>query len=77
MKPENPREEKKKKKLFERLKRLIGIDLCSCGTLNVSRCDGVCRKAHTNASGKVVCFELYQIDTSQFKPKKRRKRNED
>lgn len=57
---------KREQKKIERLKRMLGIDLCACG--HQLRCHGKCRENHTNIStGKVECGECYQIDRSEVK----------
>jgi hypothetical protein len=57
-----------KKKREQKIKRLLGINLCACGSGHQLRCHGVCKKAHTNPStGKVECGEMYQIDHSEIK----------
>lgn len=56
---------------IERLKPLIGVDMCACAPMNVLKCYGVCRKKHTDERGRVACGELYQIDTSIFRTKKK------
>ncbi len=65
---------------LERLKPLIGIDMCACAPMNALKCHGECRERHAyDDKGKVVCGELYQIDTSIFRVKKKwdkRKRDE-
>lgn len=59
---------KREQKKIERLSRLLGIDLCACSASHQSKCDGVCRKCHTDPNtGKVECDELYQIDRSVVK----------
>ena len=59
---------KREQKKIERLKRLLGIDLCACGGGHQLRCYGRCREAHTNLKiGKVECGECYQIDRSTVK----------
>lgn len=56
---------KKERKKIERLKRLLGIDLCACGG-NQLKCHGICRERHTNTkTGVVQCTALYQIDQSE------------
>lgn len=67
MDKENGRNKKKReKKKIERLKRMLGIDLCACG--HKLRCQGKCREKHTNPNtGKVECGECYQIDHSEVK----------
>ena len=65
---------KKEQKKIERLKRLLGIDLCACGGGHQLRCQGVCKESHTNPkTEKVECGELYQIDYSIVKQGKSRR----
>lgn len=45
-----------------KLKPLLGVDMCACGPTNQLKCEGVCRKMHTDKSGNVNCMELYHID---------------
>lgn len=63
---------KREQKKIERLKRLLGIDLCSCGPADQLRCQGVCRKAHMNFN-KIECKEVYQIEYSDIKSNKPRR----
>jgi hypothetical protein len=57
---------KKEQKKKDRLFRLVGTDLCACSGGHQSKCDGVCREAHTNSkTGIVKCGEMYQIDQSE------------
>ncbi len=59
---------KREQKKTERLKRLLGVDLCACGCGDKLKCHGVCRKVHTNPnSGRVECGECYQVDRSEVK----------
>ncbi len=59
---------KLERKKIERLKLLLGIDLCACGGGHRLRCHGPCRKCHTNSdTGNVECGEMYQIDHSVVK----------
>lgn len=61
----NRNKKKREQKKIERLKRLLGIDLCACGSGNQFQCCGICREAHTNhKTGRVECGECYQIDHS-------------
>lgn len=64
---------------IQRLRPLVGVDMCACGPMNVLRCEGPCRIKHTEDTGRVVCSWLYQIDTSIFRTKKKtdRKRGHD
>jgi hypothetical protein len=58
---------KKEQKKKDRLFRLVGTDLCACSGGHQSKCDGVCREAHTNSkTGIVKCGEMYQIDQSEL-----------
>lgn len=67
----NERGRKKNKqelKKTERLRRLLGIDLCACVGDHRLRCDGVCRERHTNTkTGRVECGEMYRIEYSEVK----------
>ena len=68
----------KELKKAQRLKVLVGIDLCACGGGHKLRCHGVCRESHRDArTGQIVCAELYNIQTSEVKSndKKRPKRD--
>jgi hypothetical protein len=68
---------KREKKKFERLRRLVGVDLCACGDGYKSKCKGICREAHRNPkSGEVECIACYQIDPLTINPggTKRQKR---
>ena len=62
---------KKKKiehKKNEKVKNFLNIDLCACSCAHQLRCDGVCRKSHTNPKTREVeCVALYQIDRSIIK----------
>jgi len=58
---------KREQKKVDRLKRLLGIDLCACGGGHKAKCEGVCREAHTNSGGQVECGEHYRIDQSVVK----------
>ncbi len=60
MKKGMPRERKKKVAQAEKLRPFLNVDMCACCTL--MKCEGPCREAHTNDTGVVKCFELYQID---------------
>lgn len=61
----NKREQKK----IERLKRLLGIDLCACGGGHQLQCHGTCRESHMSSkTGRIECGEMYQIDRSIVKP---------
>jgi len=64
---------KKEQRKQKRLSLLIGVDLCSCGGGNQLRCDGICRKKHTNpTTNQVECGEIYRVDESLMKNKNRR-----
>ena len=64
------REEKKK----DRLRRLMGIDLCACGGGNKKRCEDVCRQHHINdKTGRVECGECYQIGSQEIRSGDKRK----
>lgn len=59
---------KRERKKTERLKRLLGIDLCACGGGHQLQCCGICRESHIDSNtGKVECKEIYQIDCSIVK----------
>ncbi len=61
---------KKKRELkkIERLRRLLGIDLCACVGNHRLRCDGVCRNSHTDTNTeRVECTEMYRIEHSEVK----------
>lgn len=59
---------KREKKKIERLKRLLGIDLCACGGGHQLRCEGPCKERHTNSGdGNTQCEAMYQIDCSSTK----------
>ncbi len=69
---------KKELKKAQRLKVLIGVDLCACAGGHKLRCNGVCRESHRDErTGQIVCEELYNIQTSEVKSdnKKRPKRD--
>ena len=58
---------KKEQKKKDRLIRLAGIDLCACNGGHQTKCEGICRKVHTNSkTGRVECAEMYQIDQSEL-----------
>jgi len=59
---------KKEHRKIERLRRLLGIDLCACGGSHKLCCKGICRKSHTNPNTRTVeCPEMYRIDHSVVK----------
>lgn len=59
---------KREQKKNERLKRLLGIDLCACGGGHQLKCSGVCRECHTNSNnGNVECSIAYRIEQSEVK----------
>ncbi len=59
---------KREQKRNERLKKLLGIDLCACGCSHTLTCAGSCRNSHINSNtGIVECGALYQIDHSLVK----------
>lgn len=66
---ERGRNKKKREyKKIDRLKRLLGFDLCCCGGGHKLKCSDVCRERHTNPkSGLVECGEMYQIGQSEVK----------
>jgi hypothetical protein len=60
----------------ERLRRLLGVDLCACGGGHRLKCHGICRVAHTNSgTGRVECGEMYHIDYSVVKSGGFRRKN--
>jgi len=60
---------KKERRRIDRLRRLLGIDLCACGGGHKLQCDGVCRLAHTNPrTQRIECGALYQIDPTLVRP---------
>jgi len=59
---------KREQKKIERLKILLGIDLCACGGGHQLKCQGACKETHTNPkTGRTECGECYQIDRSVVK----------
>lgn len=68
------KEQKRKMTMISRLKKLLGIDFCACGTSYRLECDGICRHVHTKSGGKVECGELYQVDPALVKPKKKNRK---
>jgi hypothetical protein len=59
---------RKDQKKIERLKRLLGIDLCACSGGHKLLCHGICRELHVSSgTGKVECISVYQIDRSVVK----------
>lgn len=59
---------KRECKKLNRLKILVGIDLCACGGGHRLKCSGVCRECHTNSkSGQVECLAMYRIEQSEVK----------
>lgn len=72
MKKDISRERKKKIAKANKLRPFLNVDMCACCTL--MKCEGVCREAHTNGAGEVVCFELYQIDPALINLKEKDKR---
>lgn len=68
------KERKKKIAKANKLRPFLGADMCACCPL--ARCEGPCRKVHTNEAGEVQCFELYRIDSAliNIKDKKHKKR---
>lgn len=64
----------KTKKRVNRLKRLLGVDLCACSGGHVLKCEGVCRNRHFNPeTRKIECGECYNIDTNVVKDDKQRR----
>ena len=72
MKKDITRERKKKIAKANKLRPFLGVDMCACCSL--MKCEGPCREAHTNDTGVVKCFELYQIDPSLINLKEKDKR---
>jgi len=64
------KEQTKRDKKIAKLKLLLGVDFCACGTMYADRCDGICRVSHTNEKGAVQCYELYQVDPALVRPKR-------
>lgn len=73
-KEDQNKETKKRKEKADRLRSLIGIDLCACGPLNHLKCHNACRKAHKDQHGQVVCTAKYQIDPAIFNFKKQKRK---
>jgi hypothetical protein len=73
-KKQQSKEMKKRIDKAQRLRNLIGVDLCACGPLNCLRCHGICREEHTDENGQVVCGEKYHVDPNIFNLKKRSRR---
>jgi len=57
----------KKENKAQRLRRLMGIDMCACGGMNTLRCEGVCRQRRLMPDGQVQCSAVYQIGWSDIK----------
>lgn len=72
MKKGMTRERKKKIAKAKQLRPFLGVDMCACCPL--MKCKGVCREAHRNDAGEVVCFEKYQIDPALIILKEKDKR---
>ncbi len=70
VKGENKRTKEQKK--THRLKRLVGVDLCACAGGHKLKCQGVCRKIHTDQTGKVTCIALYQVEINPKPQQKKR-----
>jgi len=70
---------KKENKRLERLRKLIGIDLCACAGGHQRKCSGICRKQHIDQkTGHVKCVACYRIEKSDLNlGKKRQKRSWD
>lgn len=65
-------------KKIQRLKFLVGIDLCACAGGHKLLCHGSCRKCHTDTkTGQVKCGELYTIDSSEVKSDDKKKSKRD
>lgn len=75
MKEISNKEIRKKKIKAERLRPLLGIDLCACGPMNCFKCHGICRESHKDQHGQVICGAKYQVDSSIFKFKKQKRKN--
>ena len=70
----NSKEQKKQERKIEKLKPLLDMDFCACGTLYAMKCKGDCRKAHEDKRGRVSCGELYRVDPNLVKQKKRKRK---
>jgi len=51
----------KSEKRNERLRNLVGIDLCACGGGHKVKCDGICRQNHIKNNEGVKCPAVYQV----------------
>jgi len=58
---------------LSRLQNFLDKDLCACGPENMYLCKGICRQAHKNSSGIVVCGEKYQTTKYDIVPRNRNK----
>lgn len=59
---------KREQKKIERLKRLLGVNLCACGSGHKLQCQGLCKERHMNPETKrVECTAMYQIEHSAVK----------
>lgn len=62
------KQDKRVSKKAQRLRGLIGVDLCACAGGHKLRCSGICRESHVDGqTGHVECGELYQIGSSEVK----------
>lgn len=65
---EHGRKKKQELKKIERLRRLLGVDLCACVGNHRLPCSGVCRDRHTDTkTGRVECSEMYRVEHSEVK----------
>lgn len=69
------KEQKKRDERVARLKRLLGVDFCACSTMYYLKCEGSCRKSHTDDKGQVNCYEMYQVDYNLVKPRKKNRKS--
>jgi hypothetical protein len=77
---EERKKDKKGLKKAQRLKVLVGLDICACAGGHKLQCHGVCRESHQDVTGRVSCGELYRIEDSEIKsdkPKRNWKKNRD
>lgn len=66
------KERKKKIAKANKLRPFLDVDMCACCSL--MKCEGVCREAHRNDAGEVICFELYLIDPALINLKEKNKK---
>lgn len=69
----NTKEQIRRDKRIAKLKCLLGIDFCACGMMYSTKCEGECRASHTDEKGAVKCFELYQVDPAEVRPKQKKR----